>query len=54
MMKNTKQNDTDSGRFGYVNIKILPKLHVQGGQKGGRQRRQRDGERVAIVINSNF
>lgn len=44
MIKNTKQNDTDSGRFGYINIKILPKLHVQGGQKGGREETEGRGK----------
>lgn len=49
MIMNTKQTDTNNGKFGDINIKILPTLHSTkiARMKG------RDGENVAILINSN-
>lgn len=37
---NTEQNGADGGKLGYINIRILPKLHAQGGWEAARERRQ--------------
>lgn len=47
---NAKQNDADKGTSGYISNKILPKLHVPGGWKGRRERRQSDGDKVATGL----